>query len=178
MTDPKPARIDAWESRLTDEQQRELYRWTQTPIEDESGNLRRPNFDECMARVDTLGVGRPSRTAWFRFKARMEKERRLEMLYSVKGSGESAKDLTTMSPADYELAANAFTNLAISETEEEFDALEKNAKVKAKVIALPNGSKIYALPGKLGTVIDETTGKERPKTAEEYVEECREAPAR
>ena len=113
MTDPKPARIDAWESRLTDEQQRELYRWTQTPIEDESGNLRRPNFDECMARVDTLGVGRPSRTAWFRFKARMEKERRLEMLYSVKGSGESAKDLTTMSPADYELAANAFTNLAI-----------------------------------------------------------------
>lgn len=113
MDAPKQARIDAWESRLADEQQRELYRWTQTPIEDEEGNLRRPNFDECMARVDGLGVGRPSRTAWFRFKARMEKERRLEMLYSVKGSGESAKDLTAMSPADYELAANAFTNLAI-----------------------------------------------------------------
>lgn len=109
----KQRRIDAWESRLADEQQRELYRWTQTPIEDEEGNLRRPNFDECMARVDGLGVGRPSRSAWFRFKARMEKERRLEMLYSVKGSGESAKDLTAMSPADYELAANAFTNLAI-----------------------------------------------------------------
>ena len=113
MDAPKQARIDAWESHLADEQQRELYRWTQTPIEDEEGNLRRPNFDECMARVDGLGVGRPSRTAWFRFKARMEKERRLEMLYSVKGSGESAKDLTAMSPADYELAANAFTNLAI-----------------------------------------------------------------
>ena len=113
MDAPKQARIDAWESRLADEQQRELYRWTQTPIEDEEGNVRRPNFDECMARVDGLGVGRPSRTAWFRFKARMEKERRLEMLYSVKGSGESAKDLTAMSPADYELAANAFTNLAI-----------------------------------------------------------------
>lgn len=113
MDAPKQARIDAWESRLADEQQRELYRWTQTPIKDEEGNLRRPNFDECMARVDGLGVGRPSRTAWFRFKARMEKERRLEMLYSVKGSGESAKDLTAMSPADYELAANAFTNLAI-----------------------------------------------------------------
>ena len=113
MDAPKQARIDAWESRLADEQQRELYRWTQTPIEDEEGNLRRPNFDECMARVDGLGVGRPSRSAWFRFKARMEKERRLEMLYSVKGSGESAKDLTAMSPADYELAANAFTNLAI-----------------------------------------------------------------
>ena len=160
-------------------------------------------------------------------------------------------------------------NLAIAETEEEFESLEKDAKVKAKVIVLPNGSKIYALPGKpaslrgftgyliidefaffedqkevwkavfavivnpmasikriiitstpngqgdmfhklvdenllnpnpkrrikwevqkvtiheaakeweaagkLGTVIDEKTGEERPKTAEEYVEECREA---
>ena len=39
-------------------------------------------------------------------------------------------------------------NLAVSETEEEFEALEKGTKVKAKVIELPNGSKIYALPGK------------------------------
>ena len=160
-------------------------------------------------------------------------------------------------------------HLFVSETEEEFEALEKDTKVKAKVIVLPNGSKIYALPGKpaslrgftgyliidefaffedqkevwkavfavivnpmasikrviitstpngqgdmfhklvdenflnpnpkrrikwevqkvtiheaarewekagkLGTVVDEKTGKERPKTAEEYVEECREA---
>ena len=157
----------------------------------------------------------------------------------------------------------------MAETEEEFDALEKGAKIKAKVIVLSNGSKIYALPGKpaslrgftgylvidefaffedqkevwkavfavivnpmasikrviitstpngqgdmfhklvdenflnpkegrrikwevqkvtiheaakaweeagkLGTVIDEKTGEERPKTAEEYVEETREA---
>ena len=160
-------------------------------------------------------------------------------------------------------------NLSAAESEEEFDALEKGAKVKAKIIELPNGSKIYALPGKpaslrgftgylildefaffededavwravfavitnpmasikriiitstpngqgdrfhklveenllapnpkrrvkwevqkttiheaakeweaagkLGTVVDETTGEERPKTAEEYVEEIREA---
>lgn len=160
-------------------------------------------------------------------------------------------------------------NLSVAETEEEFDALERNAKIKAKIIELPNGSKIYALPGKpaslrgftgylvidefaffedqkevwkavfavivnpmasikrviitstpngqgdmfhklvdenflnpkegrrikwevqkvtihdaakeweaagkLGTVIDEKTGEERPKTAEEYVEETREA---
>ena len=160
-------------------------------------------------------------------------------------------------------------NLTVAETEEEFDALEKDAKIKAKVIVLSNGSKIYALPGKpaslrgftgyliidefaffedqkevwkavfavivnpmasikrviitstpngqgdmfhklveenflnpnpkrrvkwevqkvtiheaakeweaagkLGTVVDEETGKERPKTAEEYVEEVREA---
>ena len=160
-------------------------------------------------------------------------------------------------------------HLSVSETEEEFDALEKGAKIKAKVIVLSNGSKIYALPGKpaslrgftgylvidefaffedqkevwkavfavivnpmasikrviitstpngqgdmfhklvdenflnpkegrrikwevqkvtiheaakaweeagkLGTVIDEKTGEERPKTAEEYVEETREA---
>lgn len=39
-------------------------------------------------------------------------------------------------------------NLSVSESEEEFDALEKDTKVKAKVIELPNGSKIYALPGK------------------------------
>ena len=39
-------------------------------------------------------------------------------------------------------------NLTVAETEEEFDALEKNAKIKAKVIVLANGSKIYALPGK------------------------------
>ena len=160
-------------------------------------------------------------------------------------------------------------NLACAETEEEFDALERDAKIKAKVIVLSNGSKIYALPGKpaslrgftgylildefaffedqkevwkavfavivnpmasikrvivtstpngqgdmfhrlvdenllnpkpgrkikwevqkvtiheaakeweasgkLGTVVDEETGRERPKTAEEYVEEVREA---
>ena len=39
-------------------------------------------------------------------------------------------------------------NLACAETEEEFDALERDAKIKAKVIVLSNGSKIYALPGK------------------------------
>ena len=160
-------------------------------------------------------------------------------------------------------------NLSAAESEEEFDALEKGAKVKAKIIELPNGSKIYALPGKpaslrgftgylildefaffedqkevwkavfavivnpmasikrviitstpagqgdmfhrlcdenllnpkegrrikwevqkvtiheaakeweasgrLGTVVDEATGEERPKTAEEYVEEVRAA---
>lgn len=160
-------------------------------------------------------------------------------------------------------------NITVADSEEEFDALEKGSKVKAKVIELANGSKIYALPGKpaslrgftgyliidefaffedqkevwkavfavivnpmasikrviitstpngqgdmfhklvdenllnpnpkrkvkwevqkvtiheaakewesagkLGTVIDEDTGKERPKTAEEYVAEVREA---
>ena len=39
-------------------------------------------------------------------------------------------------------------NLSVAESEEEFDALEKDTKVKAKVIELPNGSKVYALPGK------------------------------
>ena len=39
-------------------------------------------------------------------------------------------------------------NLSAAESEEEFDALEKAAKIKAKIIVLPNGSKIYALPGK------------------------------
>lgn len=160
-------------------------------------------------------------------------------------------------------------NLTVADSEEEFDALEKGSKIKAKIIELSNGSKIYALPGKpaslrgftgylvidefaffedqkevwkavfavivnpmasikrvivtstpngqgdmfhklvdenflnpnpkrkvkwevqkvtiyeaakeweaagkLGTVIDETTGKERAKTAEEYVAEVREA---
>lgn len=39
-------------------------------------------------------------------------------------------------------------NLSVAESEEEFDAIEKDTKVKAKVIELPNGSRIYALPGK------------------------------
>ena len=113
----KLRRIDAWESRLTDEQQRELYRWTQTPREVEKagggGELRRPNFDECMARLDEMGVPRPSRGAWFRFKAAMQKMLREELLYSVAASSESAKDLKEMTPADYALAADTFTNLAI-----------------------------------------------------------------
>ena len=69
----KLRRIDAWESRLTDEQQRELYRWTQTPAEQADGNVRRPSFDECMAHLDELKIDRPSRGAWFRFKAAMQK---------------------------------------------------------------------------------------------------------
>ena len=39
-------------------------------------------------------------------------------------------------------------NLSAAESEEEFDAFEKGSKIKAKIIELPNGSKIYALPGK------------------------------
>jgi len=39
-------------------------------------------------------------------------------------------------------------NLILAETEAEFDALERETKVKAKIVELPNGSKIYALPGK------------------------------
>ena len=114
MENLKTARIDAWESRLTDEQQRELYRWTQTPLDRGDGNPpSRPSFDECMAHLAELGLERPGRSSWFRFKTRMEKERRLEMLYSIQASGESAKDLSSMSPADYELASNVFTNLAI-----------------------------------------------------------------
>ena len=110
----KTARIDAWESRLTDSEQRELYRWTQTPIDRGDGSgARRPGYDECMAHLAELGLERPGRSSWFRFKTRMEKERRLEMLYSIQASGESAKDLSSMSPADYELASNVFTNLAI-----------------------------------------------------------------
>ena len=115
----KLRRIDAWESRLTDEQQRELYRWTQTPREvkvegeGEGKVVRRPNFDECMARLDEMGVPRPSRGAWFRFKAAMQKMLREELLYSVAASSESAKDLKEMTPADYALSADTFTNLAI-----------------------------------------------------------------
>lgn len=110
----KLRRIDAWESRLTDEQQRELYRWTQTPTDKGDGNPpRRPSFDECMAHLDELGLDRPSRGAWFRFKAAMQKMLREELLYSVAASSESAKDLKEMTPADYALAADTFTNLAI-----------------------------------------------------------------
>ena len=109
----KLRRIDAWESRLTDEQQRELYRWTQTPAEQADGNVRRPSFDECMEHLYELKIDRPSRGAWFRFKAAMQKMLREELLYSVAASSESAKDLKEMTPADYALAADTFTNLAI-----------------------------------------------------------------
>lgn len=109
----KLRRIDAWESRLADEQQRGLYRWTQTPAEQPDGTVRRPSFDECMAHLDELGIDRPSRGAWFRFKAAMQKMLREELLYSVQASAESAKDLKEMTPADYALAADTFTNLAI-----------------------------------------------------------------
>lgn len=113
MEELKSKRTDCWECCMSDEQQRELYSWVLTPFEDEAKNSRRPNFDECMEHLDAMGVKRPSYNGWFRFKARMEKDRRREMLYSIKGSGESAKDLAAMSPADYELAADTFTNMAI-----------------------------------------------------------------
>ena len=113
MEELKSKRADSWECCMSDEQQRELYRWALTPFEDEAKNFRRPNFDECMRHLDEMGVKRPSRPGWFRFKVRMEKDRRLEMLYSVQGSGESAKDLAAMSPADYALAADTFTNMAL-----------------------------------------------------------------
>ena len=112
MTEQK-TRSDSWESCLTDAQQRELYRWTQTPFEDDAGVTRRPDFDECMKHLDSLGVSRPSYPTWFRFKGRMEKKNRFGMLYSIQASGESAKDMAAMTPADYALAADTFTNLAI-----------------------------------------------------------------
>lgn len=39
-------------------------------------------------------------------------------------------------------------NILLSESEEELEALEKDTKIKAKVIVFPNGSKIYGLPGR------------------------------
>ena len=39
-------------------------------------------------------------------------------------------------------------NIMTAETEEELDGLEKETKIKAKVIVFPNGSKIYGLPGR------------------------------
>ena len=39
-------------------------------------------------------------------------------------------------------------NIMTAETEEELDGLEKDTKIKAKVIVFPNGSKIYGLPGR------------------------------
>ena len=39
-------------------------------------------------------------------------------------------------------------NILCSESEEEFEGAEKDTKIKAKVIILPNGSKIYGLPGR------------------------------
>ena len=48
-------------------------------------------------------------------------------------------------------------------------------KWEVQKVTIHEAAKEWEAAGKLGTVIDEKTGEERPKTAEEYVEEIREA---
>ena len=51
----------------------------------------------------------------------------------------------------------------------------RRIKWEVQKVTIHEAAKAWEEAGKLGTVIDEKTGEERPKTAEEYVEETREA---
>lgn len=51
MSDAK-TRADAWESCLTDEQQRSLYAWSRTPVDDGSDTPRRPTYEMAVAYIN------------------------------------------------------------------------------------------------------------------------------
>ena len=73
----RTGRCDRWECCLTEEQQRDLYRWARTPIaegEGENATIRYPNEAEAKAYVaGEYGSDKvPSHAAWYRFLRRMK----------------------------------------------------------------------------------------------------------
>ena len=102
-------RTDAWESCLTEEQQRSLYAWSRTPIDDGSDTPRRPTYE--LAReyiVATFKVDEPSRAGWFRFLARQRKVDAIQQLCRIEAARDWGREVVSAAGMDPAELAAAF----------------------------------------------------------------------
>ena len=125
-------RTDAWESCLTEEQQRALYAWSRTPIDEGSDTPRRPTYEQAReyiasgalrtaavsaadpssaSRRDGGGTGEipvPSRASWFRFLARQRKVDAIEQLTRIEAARDWGREVVSAAGMDPAELAAAF----------------------------------------------------------------------
>ena len=121
MSDEK-TRTDAWESCLTEEQQRELYAWSRTPIDDGSDTPRRPTYEQAREYIAGGGFGLasatrrdaagtvpvPSRASWFRFLARQRKVDAIQQLTRIEAARDWGREVVSAAGMDPAELAAAF----------------------------------------------------------------------
>ena len=116
-------RTDAWESCLTEEQQRALYAWSRTPIDDGSDTPRRPTYEQAKEYIASLEVkvivdGEehflmrnapiPSRASWFRFLARQRKVDAIQQLTRIEAARDWGREVVSAAGMDPAELAAAF----------------------------------------------------------------------
>ena len=121
MSDAK-TRADAWESCLTDEQQRSLYAWSRTPVDDGSDTPRRPTYEMAVASINgdfarnirtfehsnIQTISAPSRAAWFRFLARQRKVDAIQQLTRIEAARDWGREVAEAAGMDPSELAAAF----------------------------------------------------------------------
>ena len=129
-------RTDAWESCLTEEQQRSLYAWSRTPIDDGSDSPRRPTYEQAREYIASLEVKKvvvesrsrrkddedsalqlqlptttipvPSRASWFRFLARQRKVDAIQQLCRIEAARDWGREVVSAAGMDPAELAAAF----------------------------------------------------------------------
>ena len=103
-------RTDAWESCLTEEQQRELYAWSRTPIDDGSDTPRRPTYEQAKDYIprEFGPVPVPSRAGWFRFLARQRKVDAIQQLTRIEAARDWGREVVSAAGMDPAELAAAF----------------------------------------------------------------------
>ena len=129
-------RTDAWESCLTEEQQRALYAWSRTPIDDGSDTPRRPTYEQAKEYIASLEVKKvvvesrsrrkddedsalqlqlptttipvPSRASWFRFLARQRKVDAIQQLCRIEAARDWGREVVSAAGMDPAELAAAF----------------------------------------------------------------------
>lgn len=103
-------RTDAWESCLTEDQQRALYAWSRTPIDDGSDTPRRPTYEQAKAHVSgEYGSDKvPSRAGWYRFLARQRKVDAIQQLCRIEAARDWGREVVTAAGMDPAELAAAF----------------------------------------------------------------------
>ena len=102
-------RTDAWESCLTEEQQRALYAWSRTPIDDGSDSPRRPTYEMAKEYIAaTFKADAPSRAGWFRFLARQRKVDAIQQLTRIEAARDWGREVVSAAGMDPAELAAAF----------------------------------------------------------------------
>lgn len=103
-------RTDAWESCLTEEQQRALYAWSRTPIDDGSDTPRRPTYEQAKDYISgEYGSDKvPSRAGWYRFLARQRKVDAVQQLCRIEAARDWGREVVTAAGMDPAELAAAF----------------------------------------------------------------------
>ena len=122
-------RRDAWEAALSDEVQRQLYRLTRKPTDEEAREGRpwlRDFERDVLPYLSLQGIVAPSQATWYRFLGRMREADAAQTVIGLETSKRIAQGMVAAN-IDPSLASAMMTTLAVDEAAKPSD--ERNEKV-------------------------------------------------